>query len=399
MLSWQRRVFLVALAVAGGLALTAPVTAQEEPDPRNETALRDAIGHASVEEQAAIDQVVEVQARREALESQAQALDAQVSDATAALEAAQREVQRLDAALAPVRAEVERIRGEIDEARRDFENAATNLYTNASDGSNVLPVLSYTSDDPMQTVRADRWLRNVSDDAQHQTDRLTALKEDLERAKGDLEAQRSHAEDARAVVDAERAEVERLRAELEPVRAAVTTEEAEESRLLGEVRARKDEFEGQLAALEAEQAALAAVVSRGSGTPPASRGGGRFVWPCDGPVTSGFGYRVHPISGTSRMHTGVDLGCGYGAPIGAAGDGVVVEAGWRGGYGNAVVIDHGDGLATLYGHQSSIAVSPGERVSTGRTIGYVGSTGYSTGPHLHWEVWVNGTPVDPMGYV
>jgi len=99
------------------------------------------------------------------------------------------------------------------------------------------------------------------------------------------------------------------------------------------------------------------------------------------------------------MHTGVDLGCGNGTPIGAAGDGVVVSAGWNGGYGNAVVIDHGNGLATLYGHQSSLAASPGQRVSTGQTIGYVGSTGYSTGPHLHWEVWVNGTPVDPMGYV
>ncbi len=411
LLSWQRRLFLVALAVAGGLALTAPVTAQEEPDPRNETELRDAIGHASVEEQAAIDQVVEVQARREALESQAQALDTKISDATAALEAAQREVGRIDAALAPVRAEVERIRGEIDEARLDFENAAANLYTNASNGSYVLPVLSYLSDDPDQTVKADRWLRTVSDDAQRQTDRFSALKDDLERAKGELETQRGQAEEARAAVDAERAEVERLRAELEPVRAAATTEEAEESRLLDEISARKDEFEGQLAALEAEQAALAALVSRGTGEPAAAEtpsgggggappsGDGPFVWPCNGRIASGFGNRTHPISGTSRMHTGVDLSCGNGTPIGAAGDGVVAEAGWQGGYGNAVVIDHGNGLATLYGHQSSLAVSPGQRVSTGQTIGYVGSTGYSTGPHLHWEVWVNGTPVDPMGYV
>jgi murein DD-endopeptidase MepM/ murein hydrolase activator NlpD len=410
LLSWQRRFFLVALALAGGLALTAPVSAQEEPDPRNETELRDAIGHASVEEQAAIDHVVEVQARRADLAAQASALDTKVSDATAALEAAQREVERLDAELAPVRAEVERIRVEIDEAKRDLESGAANLYTNASNGNYVLPVLSYLGDDPHETVIADRYLKTVSGDAKRQTDVFTTLKDDLELAKGKLEAQRGRAEEARAAVDAQRTEVQRLRADLEPVRAAVATEEAEENRLLGEVRARKDEFEGQLAALQAEQAALAELVSRGSGEAAASNtpsngggappsNGGPFIWPCNGRVASGFGYRVHPISGTSRMHTGVDLGCGNGTPIGAAGDGVVVSAGWNGGYGNAVVIDHGNGLATLYGHQSSLAASPGQRVSTGQTIGYVGSTGYSTGPHLHWEVWVNGTPVDPMGYV
>jgi murein DD-endopeptidase MepM/ murein hydrolase activator NlpD len=306
---------------------------------------------------------------------------------------------------------VERIRGEIEQARRDLENAAANLYTNASYGNYVLPVLSYVSDDPSETVVADRYLKTVSGDAKRQSDVFATLKEDLEVAKGELEAQRGNAEGARAAVDAQRAEVQRLRAEIEPVRAAAASEEAEENRLLGEVRARKDEFEGELAALQAEQAALAALVSRGTGDAPAASGapsgggdappsnGGPFIWPCNGRIASGFGYRVHPISGTSRMHTGVDMGCSNGAPIGAAAGGVVKSAGWNGGYGNAVVIDHGNGLATLYGHQSSIAVSVGQSVSTGQTVGYVGSTGQSTGPHLHWEVWVNGTPVDPMGYV
>ena len=415
MFSWQRRFFLVALAVAGGLAVTAPITAQEDPDPRNETELRNAIGEASAAEQAAVEQVVEVQTRRANLEAQANALDAKVTEATAALEAAQLEVERLDAALVPVRAEVERIRGEIEAAKRDLENAAANLYTNASNGNYVLPVLSYVSDDPSDTVAADRYLKKVSGDAKRQTDVFTTLKDDLEVAKGELEAQRGRAEEARVAVDAQRAEVERLRTELEPVRTAAQAEEAEESRLLGEVRARKGEFEGELAALEAEQAALAELVSRGTGEAPAASeaptqgggggggappsNGGPFIWPCDGRVGSGFGYRTHPISGTTRMHTGVDMGCGNGTPIRAAAAGVVSSAGWNGGYGNAVVIDHGNGLATLYGHQSSLAVSRGQSVSTGQTIGYVGSTGASTGPHLHWEVWVNGSPVDPMGYV
>jgi murein DD-endopeptidase MepM/ murein hydrolase activator NlpD len=412
--SWQRRFFLVALAVVGGLTFTAPVTAQEEPDPRNEGELRAAIGHASAAEQALINEVAAVRDRKAALDAQARELDTQVANATTALEAAQREVARIDAEIAPVRAEVERLRGEIEQARADFEDGVANLYTNASNGSYSLPVLSYISDDPTDTVMADRYLKQVSGDAKRQTERFTVLRADLEVAKGQLEAQRGAAEEARAAVEVQRAEVASLRAELEPVRAAVAAEEAEENRLLGEASARKDEFEGELAALEAEQAALAALVSRGTGeassagdapsnggggggAPPSN--GGPFQWPCNGSVGSGFGYRVHPITGASRMHTGVDMSCGNGTPIGAAGAGVVQAAGWQGGYGNAVVIDHGNGLATLYGHQSSLAVSVGQSVSAGQTIGYVGSTGFSTGPHLHWEVWVNGTPVDPMGYV
>jgi murein DD-endopeptidase MepM/ murein hydrolase activator NlpD len=99
------------------------------------------------------------------------------------------------------------------------------------------------------------------------------------------------------------------------------------------------------------------------------------------------------------MHEGIDLGAAYGTPIAAAAAGTVIYAGWLGGYGNLTVIDHGGGLATAYGHQSSIAVSVGEQVAQGQTIGYVGSTGHSTGPHLHFEVRVDGQAVDPLGYL
>ena len=112
-----------------------------------------------------------------------------------------------------------------------------------------------------------------------------------------------------------------------------------------------------------------------------------------------FGPRTHPITGESKVHTGVDIAASQGTPIKAAGDGVVKMAGANGGYGNWTLIDHGGGLATGYAHQSRIAVSIGQHVSTGEVIGYVGSTGASTGPHLHWEVRVNGNPVDPMGWV
>jgi murein DD-endopeptidase MepM/ murein hydrolase activator NlpD len=118
--------------------------------------------------------------------------------------------------------------------------------------------------------------------------------------------------------------------------------------------------------------------------------------PVAGRITSGFGMRFHPILHYARMHAGIDFGAAWGSPIVAAADGQVVAAGWGGGYGRQVQIAHGGGIVTLYGHMSSIAAAPGEPVRQGQVIGYVGSSGLSTGPHLHFEVKVNGQPVDPM---
>ncbi len=126
-------------------------------------------------------------------------------------------------------------------------------------------------------------------------------------------------------------------------------------------------------------------------------GTGRFVNPVRGfPMTSRFGYRVHPIFRTKKLHTGVDFGAPSGTKIRAADSGVVISAGWRGGYGKAVIIDHGQGMVTLYAHTSAFYVRPGQRVKKGQIIAAVGSTGYSTGPHLHMEVRKNGVPVNPL---
>ena len=115
-------------------------------------------------------------------------------------------------------------------------------------------------------------------------------------------------------------------------------------------------------------------------------------------ITSPFGWRYHPIYHTQKYHSGVDIGASYGATIVAADGGTIITAGTVSGYGNCVVINHGNGITTLYGHMSSIAVRVGQKVSKGQTIGYVGSTGNSTGPHLHWEVTVNGVRQNPLNY-
>jgi murein DD-endopeptidase MepM/ murein hydrolase activator NlpD len=118
--------------------------------------------------------------------------------------------------------------------------------------------------------------------------------------------------------------------------------------------------------------------------------------PVAGRVTSGFGERFHPILGYQRFHAGLDLAATYGSPIAAAADGRVVSAGWHGGYGRLVAVMHVGGIETLYGHMSQIAARPGEMVRQGQVIGYVGSSGLSTGPHLHYEVLKNGRPVNPL---
>jgi murein DD-endopeptidase MepM/ murein hydrolase activator NlpD len=131
-----------------------------------------------------------------------------------------------------------------------------------------------------------------------------------------------------------------------------------------------------------------------SARPAASLSG--IMMPAQGPITSYFGYRYHPILHFTRFHAGLDIGAGWGSPIVAAADGQVVGAGWGGGYGREVQITHGGGLTSLYGHMSEIVAQPGSYVRAGQLIGYVGSSGLSTGPHLHFEVRQGGQPVNPL---
>jgi murein DD-endopeptidase MepM/ murein hydrolase activator NlpD len=167
---------------------------------------------------------------------------------------------------------------------------------------------------------------------------------------------------------------------------------------LDSVRSSEREAVGEAQALEQVSASLGAQIqasqSASSYSPPSSTpSASGFIWPVNGPVTSPFGMRW------GRMHTGIDIGAPYGTPIRAAAAGRVIYAGSMDGYGNLVFIDHGSGLSTGYAHQSSIAVSNRETVAQGQVIGYVGCTGHCFGPHLHFEVRVNGTPVDPLGYL
>jgi murein DD-endopeptidase MepM/ murein hydrolase activator NlpD len=168
---------------------------------------------------------------------------------------------------------------------------------------------------------------------------------------------------------------------------------AERRETLASVQQQKAEYLHEVEALAAVSASLASRIQSSQASSGVVRSSSGLIWPVSGPVTSGFGWRW------GRMHEGIDIAVPTGTPVSSAASGRVIYAGWMGGYGNLVVIDHGGGLATAYGHNSSIAAGSGSSVSQGQTIAYAGSTGHSTGPHVHFEVRVNGAPVDPLGYL
>jgi len=209
-------------------------------------------------------------------------------------------------------------------------------------------------------------IRVIKDEMQAERDKIATLLAPSNEKKKTLNAKRA---ESQSIIDAQQADVNKFQKEYE--------------------KAKQQE-----AAARAEIAGL----TRGSNTKFV---GGKFMWPSNASttITSPYGMRFHPTLKVNKLHTGIDIGAGHGTAILAANDGKVIKAGWGGGYGNYIVIDHGGGYSTLYAHASSLSVSAGQQVKRGQTIGKVGSTGFSTGPHLHFEVLINGQCTNPIPYV
>lgn len=242
---------------------------------------------------------------------------------------------------------------------------------------------------------------NLILEIQKQKAAIEAKKAQLEEDKRQLDALAAEAEKTRQEIAKKKAEQQKVLDAAKSNKAAAAQMEQDLNAQLASVR---NLIQQRLAAAEAARQAAqqqAASDDEGGGGSDDNyvQGTGAMGWPCSGPITSPFGYRTHPIFGTTIFHAGIDIGVDYGTPIHAADSGVVVYSGWISGYGNAVIIDHGGGISTLYGHNQSLAVSEGQSVSKGSVIAYAGSTGNSTGPHCHFEVDVNGSPVNPMEYL
>ena len=202
-----------------------------------------------------------------------------------------------------------------------------------------------------------------------------------------------------AQVLARRNEVALVKEELIGTRVGYEKTQDGKQRALSKVRVDRHELEGHLNSLEKEQAKVRAKLASAQGAGPVRKGSGQLIWPVNGAISSGFGGRSSPGGIGSTNHQGVDIPVPIGTPIRAADSGRVAIAGMQGGYGNYTCVQHSGSMSTCYGHQSSIGVSVGQNVSQGQVIGRSGNTGNSTGPHLHFEVRINGGAVDPMGYL
>jgi len=336
--------------------------------------------------------------RRERVDSRVEALDAQLHDLQIRITRARDELADAQHRIALLEKELREILEDL-QARTDVYSARAVAIYKAGPAAYVDGLL----DSQNFAELFDRFAYY-----QASVDADSELINEIQVLRDETTSRRAQVEAERERIAENKLELERSRDSLASVRdqqAMVLAEReqvlSEKEAILAQVEADKASYEELEEQLERDAAAIESLLAAGASTStgPLPTGGGQLAWPAAGPVTSGYGYRTHPIFGDSRLHTGIDIGAPYGAPVVASDHGTVAYVGAMSGYGNVVVIDHGNGLSTTYNHLSSFNVGSGQSVSRSSQIGAVGCTGYCTGPHLHFEVRVNGSPVDPIPYL
>ncbi|MBV8296487.1 MAG: peptidoglycan DD-metalloendopeptidase family protein [Acidimicrobiia bacterium] len=391
---------VLAVVVMGRPAVAIKSKPAPSPVAGQVQALTGQVNEVAAEEATLLAQLDASKGRLDDLNAKLAALDREQVPVQAALQGAQGRLDDVSARQLVAEGQLADTRGLLADAQQRMVDQAIAAYMGESGSARYVDLLLRARSIGDLTA-ATAYVRSALDADQAVVTRFGQLRNQVSGLRTSLDHDRSSALDVRDVVASQEQDLADRRQAEDAVRQQVAAEVATQNYLLGQLQARKAEFQAQLDALQHQSDSLAAQLrGRQSGQAPTPSGHGVLAVPIPGaPVTSPFGPRVDPIYGDIRFHTGVDFGAPYGTPIQAAADGVVVSAGPLGGYGNATVIDHGNGLATVYGHQSSIAVSPGQSVRRGQVVGYVGCTGLCTGPHLHFEVRVDGTPVDPMQYL
>lgn len=362
--------------------------------------------------QGQLDDVQTRMAEQSEKKAQAQMVIDNVSDKLyeiqKSLEAAQGEYQAVTADLAATEEKIASTQAELDENRarlkqreKVFTRRIRDIYMHGQ--LSYLDVVLGAKDFSDFSNRLELLRRVLDADISLISD-IRQERAAIEAAQKELEVQRDRQARLRDEAAAKRDEIASHKDEQQAVLYQAQNDKATAEKAYAEYQQASQSLGDKLRQRAAEEAAAQAAPdvsdSGGSDSPPAGGGGtGAMIWPVNGVITSPYGYRTHPIFGTTIYHSGIDIGVDYGTPVHAADGGTVVEAGWISGYGYAVVIDHGNGLSTLYGHNQELAVSAGQAVSQGQVIAYAGSTGNSTGPHVHFEVRANGDPVDPQGYL
>lgn len=309
------------------------------------------------------------------------------------IDTAQSEIDDLQADIDSANERIAQKETELAEAEQKAENQyeamKVRLRTMYEDNSSSYITLLFSGDNLTDMFSMAELIKQLLDYDNNMYDNLIATKQDIENTKKDIEAEKASYQEKQDTFKAKRNELQGLKSDL-----SSTISQLEND--IEEYKKAYAEFERQEAALKAQIAAAL----RGSSSGGASYSGGQLQWPTPGyyTITSPFGNRLHPTLKVYKLHTGFDIGAPMGASVLAAEDGRVITATYHSAYGNYIVINHGNGLSTLYAHNSSLLVSAGDQVVRGQTIAKVGSTGFSTGPHCHFEVMINGNCTDPAAY-
>jgi murein DD-endopeptidase MepM/ murein hydrolase activator NlpD len=368
---------------------------------------RDGIRQADATKQAALQDIAQLDKTIDALEQELAGIERERDRAAAALAETRRELDLLEKAIEQKRAQLAKAQEDLAAQQVRLNARAASIYKGGEIGYieallsterlvdlvNRLDLLTKLMKQDEEVLTQIKTLR------QRVADEKLALQREETRL-GEVETRQ--AEQTRAL-NALVAERETKLASLDEAKRAkkAVVKKAEED---------KDSWEKQENQLLEESKSIEAELRRATAPKPSSgasggsqatvsKGTGQMAYPVQGRLSSPYGYRIHPIFKTRKMHTGIDLSAPSGTPIRAADGGTVLFSGWRGGYGKTVIVQHGNGLATLYAHMSAIHVGTGQSVDKGGVLGLVGSTGYSTGPHLHFEVRKNGSPVNPLSYL
>ncbi|HEX8120238.1 MAG TPA: peptidoglycan DD-metalloendopeptidase family protein [Solirubrobacteraceae bacterium] len=318
-------------------------------------------------------------------------LQARESRIQADLDAKRAELIDLQTKLRDERARLTRLRERLVETRRQLATRLIEIYK--ADKPDVLSVV-LNSDGFADLLERGEFIQRIADQDRKIVTIVRDAKAESEATEERLDALERRQQRVTAIVLQRRNEIAEIRMQLVGTRVGLENTRDGKANALSHVRSERHEIEEDLEAMEAQQAKIQARLAGVPAGGPIRHGSGQMIWPVNGPITGSFG-EVRP----GHIHAGIDIAAPSGTPIHAALGGRVALAGWTGGYGNYTCIQHSGSLSTCYGHQTTIGVHVGQNVSQGQVIGTVGSTGHSTGPHLHFETRVGGSPVSPLGYL
>jgi murein DD-endopeptidase MepM/ murein hydrolase activator NlpD len=386
------------VALAGGLVLAQPAGADELSATQEKLKItRERIEAARREKKTLDGQIESVDARLTTIDEKLAALNGEIDVLQQKLDVTRGKLDLVREQLHLKKVELREAQRRLDLQEAAFEERVVLSYKTREISYVDVVFEAHSFDELITRLRIVRSLVGGDNDLVAE---LEATRAEVAAEKVAIAKQEQEVSDLVHDLEAQNARLLALQAQQQEQLAAAKAARAEKQAKLASVKKNLKKLAKQEDELLARSRELTSIIASKSSSGSGSGGGtGQLMWPCSGTVVSYFGWRVHPILKIERFHTGIDIAAPYGTPIKAADGGTVIMAAWYGGYGNTIIIDHGDGLSTLYAHQSSMRVGSGAGVSRGQVIGYVGSTGLSTGPHLHFETRVNGQPVDPMRYL